>query len=407
MHLPSQRNHQELLASPGLVRFVLANGSDGPEATLLIKASTLELKYLLRQKKLRLSVFQLSGQRVGYGVQLDDDLEHAGTGWSVFEYADELAGALALTKTFKCVAFLFNELAVNVAWGEVQFDLSGSVPQRLMNGAKLDPIPDASTVQDEVHQALEALRQGTFDPQHGVLLDWSSVPEWHPIKSHYITNQVQRGFISIFEDNEGHQQEEIAHWLIDNLHPAGAFRNPQVHEEGKVRELSDLLLSHEYGAFLFESKTLSIWVRPELPSRAKLESQLRKHHLPEAIRQIVGGVKNLRRRLRIADQKGNDIEVEREAIPHAIVLVPDLSLLHDATEFGGEFFKRQCKECGAFVHILDPGQLLRLVQAAGMISKRSKAVTSLMAFDHVLIERMKVALAQRTPNFDVIHHVSE
>jgi len=403
MHLPSHRNQQELLASPGLVRFVLAQGKDGPEATLLIKASTLELKYLLRLKKLRLYLFQLAEGRVGYGVQIDDDPEHSGVAWSVFEYEDELAGALVLRTNFQCVVFLFNEIAVNVAWGNVHLDLSGSVPTHLLNSAKLGPIPDASAFQDEVHATLDTLRLGEGAGVTGVLLDWATLPEWHPIHNHYITNQLQRGLLSIFEENEGSQQEEIAHWLIDNLDPEGAFRNPQVHEEGGVRELCDLLMSHQYGAFLIESKTLSIWVRPELPRRTKLTSQIRRHHLPEAIRQITGTVKNLRRGLRITDHRGTEIQVEREALPHVIVLVPDLTLLHDATEFGGEFFKNQCLNCGSFFHILDPAQLLRIVQVAGSLASRVKSITALMAFDHFLMKRAEYSWGENTPDFDVIH----
>ena len=404
MHLPSHRNRQELLACPGLVRFVLAQGSDGPEATLLIKASTLELKYLLRLKKLRFYLFQLANGRVGYGVQIDDDPEHTGTTWSIFEYEDELAGALALKKHSKCVVFLFNELAVNVAWGEVHLDLSSSVAADLLDSVKLGQIADAAAFEDEVHTTLDALRTSTSASPMGVLTDWLTVAEWHPISSHYVTNQLQRGFLSIFEDNEGHQQEEIAHWLIDNLSPVGAFRNPQVHEEGGVRELCDLLMSHQYGSFLIESKTLSIWVRPELPRRTKLTSQIRRHHLPEAIRQIVGTVKNLRRGLRISDQQGKEIQVERKALPHIIILVPDLTLLHDATEFGGQFFKQKCLDCNSLFHILDPGQLLRIVQAAEMIASQSASVTRLMAFDHLLMERAKISWVRDTPNFDVIHH---
>lgn len=408
MHIPSYRNYQELLASPGLVRFVLArDAEDRPEATLLVKASSLELKYLLRLKQLRLYLFRLSGGRVGYGLQIDQDPEHTGTAWSIFEFGDELAGAVALETQPKCVVFLFNELAVNVAWGEVQFDLSAPAPKQLLSSVELGEIPEASVVQDEVHEVLDALRNGTFDSASGVLLDWVDVPEWHPIYTHYITNQAQRGFISIFDNNEGHQQEELAHWLTDNLDPAGSYRNPQVHEEGGVRELCDLLLSHQYGAFLIESKTLAIMLRPELPRRDKLASQLRRHHLPEAIRQITGTVKNIRRGLRITDSRGGEIQVEREALPHVIVLVPDLSLLHDATEFGGEFFKQQSLACNAFFHILDPGQLLRIVQAATMLAEQAETVSPLMAFDHLLIERAQRAWKLETPDFDVIHRFGE
>lgn len=47
------------------------------------------------------------------------------------------------------------------------------------------------------------------------------------------------------------------------------------------------------------------------------------------------------------------------------------------------------KETGGFIHLLDIFELLRIVQAAEMISSRSLNITSIMAFDYYLIERAK------------------
>ena len=400
MHLLSARNRSEFLAVPQLVRFTLAQGKDGSEAVLLIKSSTLTLKYLLRLKRFCLVVLRIGAKWLVYGIQIDDDPEHPVVLWSLLEYDDEVDAMRALMAHPKCVLFLFNELVANVAWGEVDIDLSDEPLRALIESATLHPTDDMDAL-GEVSQRIEALHRGELTPTDGHVLILPDVRAWHPITSHYITNRASRSLISIFETDEGAQQEEIALWLTDNLQPTGAVKNPQVHELNKVRELSDLLLSHEYGTFLIESKTLSVLAREALPNRAKLSRDVIKR-LRKATSQLVGGVKNLRRGLRITDAEGREVEVERTKPPHVIVLVPDLTLLSEATEFGGDFIRESSKKSGGVFHILDPKELLRIVQAAEMISARGETTTPIMAFDFYLMERFKRAVTSNTPNFGVL-----
>jgi hypothetical protein len=276
MHLLSDRNRSEFLAVPELVRFTLAHGSGRPEATLLIKTSTLSLKYLLRLRSFRLAIFRISPNWVAYGIRIEDDPDSPALFWSLLEQPDELDGIKALTTNPKCMVFLFNELAVNVAWGQASIDLSAQHVVDLMDDASMHPTTDHAGT-NEVHRLHEALHRGELKANEGHLSKSITIDEWHPIKSHYITNRITDSLISMFETEEGRQQEETALWLIDNLHPKGAVRSPQIYEGTKVRELSDLLLSYEYGAFLIESKTLGIFAREVLPTRAKLSRDIIKH----------------------------------------------------------------------------------------------------------------------------------
>jgi hypothetical protein len=399
MHLLSSRNRSEFLAVPQLVRLTLANGINGPEATLLVKSSTLTLKYLLRLKRFRFVLLRISDEWNAYGIRIEDDPEHSAVLWSLLEYKDEAKALRTLTRHQKCVVFLFNELAVNVAWGETNLNLSDRSFRSLLKSAALHPIEETNA-STEVSQRLDEWYRGTLAAHHGLSQELE-VQEWHPIRSHYITNRISNSVISIFEDDEGGQQEQAALWLIDGLHAEGAILSPQIHETNKVRELSDILISYHFGAFLIESKTLAIMARETLPSREKLSRTVTKH-LQKATKQLIGGVKNLRRGHRVTDIEGKDVEVERTNPTHVIVLVPDLSLLANASEFGGEFIRRASSECGGIFHILDPSELLRIVQAAEMISRNSKTVTRMMAFDYYLIERLKRAVVSKTPNFAIL-----
>lgn len=399
MHILSDRNRSEFLAVPQLVRFTVADGSDGREATLLIKSSTLTLKYLLRLKRFRLMLMRISERWAAYCIQIEDDPDHPATLWCLLEYADEREALATLSKQPRCFVFLFNELAINVAWAEINIDLSDEVSQTIVNLADLHP-PSETEAADDVSAKIESLYGNGFRENGNGIAKTLQVSEWNPMRSHYITNRVSSSLVAITDADDGGQQEELALWLIDNLQPAGAVKSPQIHEP-KARELSDLLLSHEHGAFLIESKTLSIIARAALPNRAKLTRDIVKH-LQKATSQLIGGVKNLRRGHRITDLDGRDIEVERTKPPHVIVLVPDLSLLSSATEFGGNFIRKSSAETGGFLHILDLSELLRVVQAAEMISRNSTNVSPIMAFDYYLMKRAEHALNSKTPYFEVL-----
>lgn len=396
MHILSDRHRSEFLVVPELVRVTMARGTVALEPTLLVKTLTLSLKYLIRSNILQLVFFRLSGKYLAYALQLDDDPEHAGTVWSVMETEDErraLRSMLMATPTF---VFLYNELAVNVAQSEItvcqrQADVGQWVQQSILGRS------EDRSVREEMSAKLDAYRGG-YHREDMCILPPVKVKPWEEIRNTYVTNRISHSSISAFEPDEGGQQEEAALWLIDQLQPQGAAKNPIVHQETKSRELCDLMLSHSYGAFLFESKALSILSRKHLPTRKKLATHLSKHVL-KAEKQLAGGLRSLRRNCRITDSMGRDLVVERQALAHAITVVPDLMLLSDANSIGGGFLKNFVSKTGCFLQILDLKELLRMVQAAEMLQEQGTTVSRMMCFDAQLTERFKCAIDHETPDF--------
>jgi len=53
----------------------------------------------------------------------------------------------------------------------------------------------------------------------------------------------------------------------------------------------------------------------------------------------------------------------------------------------------------AFLHLLDPSELRRLVHNAGFIASNSQTLTPAMAFDAILLERCQQAGKHPTPYF--------
>src|SRR5438067_247417 len=74
----------EFLATPTLIRFDYAEGQDGAEPTLLVKASTLLLKYIVQGVRMQLAFSRL-GDRLLYGLRVIDDEKKAAILWSILE----------------------------------------------------------------------------------------------------------------------------------------------------------------------------------------------------------------------------------------------------------------------------------------------------------------------------------
>ena len=399
MYFLSGRRLDEFLACPQLVR--MGEGTEPPE--LLLKTTTLSAKYLLRSVKLRVVVLRVRGYLL-YGLLFDDGEAEELVRWSLFEEPYELESLRALSSHASVRLAVFNEVAVCVALGECAVTSAAASLLALCEGAQPYPFrPDGvdSATTSEADARLGQLLKGTLSDQDGIFIDLLPPSTWVPIKNHFITNNAARGLVSLFDSDEGGQQEALAHWLVDELSPDGATRSPQVGERGSVRELTDILLTHRHGNILFESKSLSMLSRPYLPSRDRLAQQI-VGHINKAARQLAGAARNIAAGLSVMDRKGNLVRVDRIEPPHLVILIPELSLLAGREEVGIPFFQIVMQNTRGFLHILDPSELLRIVQAASMISARGKTTTPMMAFDYWLMKRAEHFVATGHPYFHVL-----
>jgi len=92
--------------------------------------------------------------------------------------------------------------------------------------------------------------------------------------------------------------------------------------------------------------------------------------------------------------------------PHCIVLVPELSLLTSEDALGGDLLKEFLRQHGAYLHILDPSELMDLMRAAGHMAFLSEKTSRMIAFDAMLIARWQKAVDLDSPHFKLkIHFV--
>lgn len=398
----SSHNRSEFLATPQLVRFDYAKGRDGFEPTLLIKADAVVLRYLTRGVRLQLMVAQIRGDRLIYGLIVHDDPETPGMIWSVLEREEERQALLGLAQGKPLQLFLFNELAVNVAWAAMQVDLTGSRLGSLASYASLGRIDHAglrATV-DDISQRIRA--RDANDPTL-LLVHLPAVPHWNPVRNTLVTNQAGLSELSLFDLDEGRQQESLVIWLTDNLHPDVIIDQPQINKGNRLRELTDILLGYSHGTFIFESKALGLLSRPELPDRTKLSKNVL-GNIAKASKQLKGAARQIRQGAAIYDAKGREHDIERTQPIHAIILVPDLGLLPE--KFGFDLMYEFMSQTRGYLHILDPSELLRMVQIAEGLVRRSESqtITPMMALDTRFIKRAQTYFDAQSLNVEIITH---
>jgi hypothetical protein len=296
--------------------------------------------------------------------------------------------------------FLFNEACVNVCWADVHFELLNPLDSIIRH-----PLVFSSRVrnQDDSKEAEAAIDLALSGSAPRIALQTTEPLKWNEIKNHYITNQLVTSPIGILTENEGDQQEELCTWLLDNLSPSGAYKGPLVQESKQQRELTDVLINYPGGCFLVESKTLAVLERNELPPRSKLRKNVLKK-IDKALSQLPGACRNILAGLQVTSSSGSIITINKEMPPHCIVLVPELSLLTSEDNLGESLLKQFMRQQRAYLHILDPNELMNLMRAAGHIASLGKKTSRMMAFDSMLIERWQKAASLDSPHFRLITH---
>ena len=400
MHMLSAHNRSEFLATPQLVRFDFVSGRNGFEPTLLVKADVVVLKYLTRGVLLQLMIAQTCGDRLIYSLIVHDDPTSPAIIWSVLEREEERQALLSVAEGKALQVFLFNELAINVAWAEMQVAVAGNRLGSLAAYSGLGQF-DHSSVAATVDDIYPRLRNGEFDNPTMLLIDLPAVSEWNRVRNSLITNTLCVSEMDLFDLDEGRQQEKLVIWLADNLHPDVIIDQPQIMKGGRFRELTDILLSYSGGTFIFESKALTLLNRPELPDRTKLSKNIFAS-VEKAFKQLKGAARQIRDGVTVCGRAGREHEVERTQPIHAIILVPDLRLL--PPKFGFDMMVEFVKATGGYLHILDPSELLRVVQITEELVRRSESqtITPMMALDSRFIQRAETCVEAQSLNVEII-----
>lgn len=396
MHVFSSVNYQDFQSTLQLIRFDYPYGKEKRESTLLVQANTLLLKYIIKKCKIEL-IFTEIHNRLLYILRIWDDNEHPVSLWSILERDDEYNALMMLVKGGVCHIFLFNELSITTAWKAIEFKESYDLFQ-LVNKCSKGPVKQ-DDFKKEVSIILNGIYAGRKD--NCLIFEIDNTEDWNYDNAIYITNQIQTSGLDISKDIEGNYQEQVALWLIDNIHPEGAFHSPQILHGNGRREFTDLLFSYDNGCFLFESKALSILSRDSLPTRAELVDDATKH-IEKALKQLKGCMRQLRNGTKVFSLHGEEIKLERAKPAHCIIIVSDLSLIPNDSLIDLNVIKKFMGTTQSYIHLVDPSELKRIIQAANIISSSSRNISLIQAFDYYLLERAKISIQKETLNIEVL-----
>ncbi|WP_153065939.1 hypothetical protein [Xanthomonas campestris] len=375
----------------------MPHGEEGREATLIVKAKTLLLKYVTLGVPLKLS-FNLSNERLIYALTISDDSSQKSTIWSIAESEDEIDAIREIMGGSRFGLALFNEVGANSA-----FCLAKLIP----TSSPVKPPSSLINLNEVDYEAFKGIAHGLMESLDGAMSNqtgWSTASiqcesDWKIIRNHFVTEMAISGLLDISHTKEGEHQELMALWLAGSLKPGNCFHSPQVPSGPRMREFTDLLLTSRYGAILIESKCLTILGRSKLPDRSKLRRDVASH-IAKATSQLKGAIRSLRSDVAIRSKTGDTIDVERADTPHAIILVPDLELLNP-DDYGIEFMKNFMEETRGYIHILDVAELLRMIQAAEIISEKTQ-FSAIEAFDYYLTERSEITFKRGTLCIEVL-----
>lgn len=385
----------------------MAQGDDGLEPTLVVKGGSLQLKYMVLQSHVILVVMRLSNGEVAYAVRIDDDAGHPAYWWSTISDQGEAEALTAIANGRACAVHLFNESVANVASSYMTFD--AETAQKLAGIARavvLSDVEPNAAIRSEINELLDAIHAGRAASTVHITTVGRCVGDWQELTSYYISNTSGALRLSLFDDDEGRQQETLAAWLMDALHSDGAYPSPQVLLGSRRRELCDVLMIGSFGCFILESKALAILTRKSLPTRMKLTTDVEKH-VAKGAGQLAGALRAIAAGAEISTPDGQRLAPSSSPPPHCILLVPDIGLMARSTQFGGDFLRQWAAEHKAFLHILDPAQLFRVAQAGAMLSARSSRFSARDCLDAHLMTRFEVALKQPTPDFDFILRIED
>lgn len=399
MFMLSESMHSEFIATPELLRATISSDSKIP--AILIKSSSLSLKYMVNLLHFSIIFGQLESSSISYyGVLIEDDPRNPLIIWSPIESTDEVTALSLLSKNGRCKIFLYNEGSVNVCSAEASFQIENTpLILSLVNSAELKP----HTFNFDSMQKIKEHMWRHHAQKYTNLLHCKSHGKiiWKPFLVSYIHSKSAPVNLELFSSDEGAQQENLALWITDMLSAEGSIRNPQIHEPKGSRELTDILVGTRDTCFLIESKSLSVFTMSSLPERAKLKKNIIKS-IKKAVSQLTGACKNIKKGHLVTTKEGLKIDINLSQNFHCIVLIPDLHLLSECEDLGGSFIVKFANETENFLHILDPTALLRSVQHAEMVCAENHQLSMIDGLQAALVRRCTIATTRNTPNFDYI-----
>lgn len=382
MHIPSTDVYPELMVEPSGIWFVPTIGDD--THAILLKSPSNILKALIKGAPVKLG-FSLkdtpSGKVLMSVIYIKDDKDAPVITISqhIQDFQQVALIEILNLRTYTPI-FFYDELVRNIAEAKCEFDGNKENVISLIGNVNDLYVGESNSDVIKAMDHLEEIAEGviTNDPLalKQIVVTELTLNRFNEYNL-YVAGLREVGRFGIADKDEGGGLEQSVWQLLEGLFQDKIYRSPQVVKGNNIRELTDILATSEYGIFLIESKVtavLNISEEQASSRRAKnIENQIKK-----ALRQLVGALKSIQQNSQIITSDDQEIKINREIIPHAIVLISEMYPAIDWDTITNEFFTTWIKSKAVF-HILDLRELAMLVGG-------SKTVN---LFDHFLMQRAK------------------
>lgn len=402
LHIPSEIDRDEILATPEMVRISMTSENGERYPIFIIRTNTLQSKYVLQQSRFKLTLLPLSNSWMAYGLEIEDDAENPMLLWSIVEREKEIEALKLLALSSRCSMAIFNEIGVNVAFVNALCEFGDEPIKELSKHIAIHPNSDKLGPQEAISafNKIRTTKRTTLTPWvEGVI---SPQQEWKLILSTYVTSQLSAPTQSLADLDEGGQQEQLVEWMTDGVEPESIHRSPQVKiSDAKTRELIDVIATSKHTYFLFESKSLTILGQNFLPERKKLAKNIAKH-VKKATKQLRGAIRHVVAKKEIFDLDGAPIKIP-DSHGHAIIMTPDISLTNEYDDPGANLLTEFVEETDHLLHILDPSELLRLIQGALRLVENGSFSAPADAFNVLLVRRFENAVENDTVAIEIVH----
>ncbi len=390
MHFPSQRVQKEINREQGSIWYVPSEGSD--DLAILVKAQSHTLKALIKGCKLELQFSKCLLNDVVQlccGVCIYDTPDAPIMYFGIQREQEEHDALQSIISRGKCPVFLFDELGICVSWTELLFSAQNQQDiKEFFEGVK-EPyvgilLPVHDTVLDSHCIGFDEI--STYDriPNMECLAVTPKVELWVSHNNVYCSENGSQS-TAIDDSNEGDQFEKIAVVAMEHMFGEKLYKSPEVTIGSKSRELTDILSHYELGTFLIEAKNLSVLQAGYERSQDRKAKGIVKQ-VKKAIGQLEGAYKALKRGEMVVDSNGSSIDIDREIVPHCIVLVSEISTCGNWEPIIDELVKAS-KNTGGIFQVIDIYELILLLK----VSKGKKEL-----FDYNLMERFKMMLQERS-----------
>jgi hypothetical protein len=359
---------------------VPANG--GEELALLIKAPTSVVKALVAGCRLELQ-FGRVGPYLCVGARIHDMPDAPMLISRAQREHEEHHSLVRFLRERKVPVFLFNEMDACLSWTNMEISESNTCEVATLVGEASSLYVGPFT--KDCSHALDCFCYSS-DPSESfpgaesipLVSIAASLEPWRVSRVSYVGVRSHQT-VTIDDSNEGATFEGAVWASLESVFPFTLHKSPQVHTGQKIRELTDVLASYQFGSFLIEAKDLSVlqagFDRDQDRRTRGVQKQVRK-----AIGQLVGAVKAVLRGDRITDERGIDLNVVRDQPLHCIVLITELMHTGDWSELEAQLAKATLTT-RAFFHLLDLREFITLL-------KGSSGKAELLDFN--LIERAKL-----------------